>query len=78
MVRTCQEGLPSRSRQKWTKNIAFLLKFGPLTGSRPENFKKYSNKKAAIIEEGFEEFDIDEILEDPKYKSQFLEFLNST
>jgi len=49
-----------------------------LTGSRPENFKKYSNKKAAIIEEGFEEFDIDEILEDPKYKSQFLEFLNST
>ena len=41
-------------------------------------WKKFQTKKAATIEEGFEEFDIDEILEDPKYKNQFLEFLNST
>ena len=40
--------------------------------------KIFQTNKAATIEEGFEEFDIDEILEDPKYKSQFLEFLNST
>ena len=60
------------------ENIFFLLKFGSLTRSRPIFFLNIQTKKAAIIEEGFEEFDIDEILEDPKYKSQFLEFLNST
>lgn len=34
--------------------------------------------QAAFIGDGFEEFEIDEVLEDPAYQEQFLQFLNNT
>ena len=38
----------------------------------------FEHNQAAFIGDGFEEFEIDEVLEDPAYQEQFLQFLNNT